>query len=250
MQSKIFDFGKRKLNITYTSLDYSREVYAFLINDGELIRNVEYKDNVLYCFVSTTDRLADYTPYYAKALNKRFDDFKGEGKEYLRFLNIELIPTLLSSFEIKKENIIYGGISLGGLHAVYSSFLENEFKTIVGIVSSLWYPGFIDFIKENDLYKKNTSFFLLNGIKEGSNHPSLPLYSAYSKAKEASDILKTKAKYLEFITDEFAHHDHINVRFNLLQGKILEYLEKNKWFIDMNTDFKKNINVLKYIWGI
>lgn len=228
MENKEYIFNQRTLKVSYTSLDFSKEVYAFLINDGDLIKNIDFKDNVMYLSISTENRLNDYTPYYAKALDKRFADFGGNGSSYLKFLNEELIPTILNDYPLKKDNIIYGGISLGGLHAIYSSFLKNEFKTIFGIVSSLWYTNFIDFIKNNELYHKDTSFFLLNGKKEGSNHINLPLYNAYLKAKEACDLLKEKAEYLEFISDEYAHHDHIDLRFNQLQMRILEKLQSIK----------------------
>lgn len=198
-----------------------------MINDGELIRDIDYKDNVIYILNSTENRLDDYTPYPSEAINKRFPNFGGKGKEYLKYLRDELISAILHDFPIKKENIIYGGISLGGLHAIYSSYQPNDFKMFFGIVSSLWYPNFLDYLKENDPYSKDNVYFLLNGKKEGSKHKGIPLEHAYEKAEEASEILKGKSKHITFISDNYSHHEQMSLRFNSIQNVILEYLQNN-----------------------
>lgn len=224
MESKEYQFNKRKAKISYTSLDYSKGVYAFLINDGDLIREINYRDNVIYVSLSTENRLDDYTPWPNKALNPRFPDFGGKGKDYLDFLNNEFLPHLLSDFPINKDNIIYGGISLGGLHAAYSSYLPNPFKMYFGIVSSFWYPGFLDFMNKNDLNKKESSFFLLNGEKEGSKHKGIPLEFAFIKAKEASEILKSKSAYVDFVYDNYSHHEKMSERFEIIQQRIFKFI--------------------------
>lgn len=228
MGHKEYVFEKRKAKVNYTSLDYSKEVYAFLINDGELIRDINYRDNVIYVSLSTENRLDDYTPYPSPALNKRFADFGGKGEEYLEFLKNQFLPLFLVDFPVKTKNIIYGGISLGGLHAVYTSYLKNPFEKFFGIVSSLWYPGFLEFIKNNSPFNRETCYFLLNGEKEGSKHKGLPLEFAYDKAKEASSILKAKAKYVSFISDQYAHHDQMSQRFETIQEAVFNYINKQQ----------------------
>ncbi len=154
-------------------------------------------------------RLDIYTPYYHDAIDSRFAPFGGLGKEYADLLVHDIIDKYLKGVDF--GNVYYGGISLGGLHTIYASTLkEIPFNHFFSICGSFWYPGFVDYVKEN--VPENKSFYLLNGKKEGLNHPNTPLRFAFSSASEIAEILKQKNEAI-FVSDEYSHHDHLTERF-------------------------------------
>ncbi len=185
-------------------------VPTFIINDGFLLK----KETLLslpyrFLLISSKRRLDIYTPYYHDAIDSRFAPFGGLGKEYADLLVHDIIDKYLKGVDF--GNVYYGGISLGGLHTIYASTLkEIPFNHFFSICGSFWYPGFVDYVKEN--VPENKSFYLLNGKKEGLNHPNTPLRFAFSSASEIAEILKQKNEAI-FVSDEYSHHDHLTERF-------------------------------------
>lgn len=185
-------------------------VPTFIINDGFLLK----KEKLLslpyrFVLISSKRRLDIYTPYYHDAIDSRFAPFGGLGKNYADLLVHDILDKYLKSVDF--SNVYYGGISLGGLHAIYASTLkEIPFTHFFSICGSFWYPGFVDYVKEN--VPENKSFYLLNGKKEGLNHPNTPLSYAFSSASEIAKILKRNNEAI-FIPDEYSHHDHLTERF-------------------------------------
>ena len=199
------------IDIETINLSLPLNVPTFIINDGNLL-----KKNVLeglpyrFLLISSKRRLDFYTPYYHEAIDSRFATFGGKGREYANILINEICPNYLIGVDSK--NIYYGGISLGGLHSVYSSTLDNfPICNFFSICGSFWFPGFVNFLKEN-LKAENKHFYLLNGKKEGLNHPNTPLSLAYPSAKEVAKILEERNE-VGFIGDNYSHHDHLTERF-------------------------------------
>ncbi len=183
---------------------------TFIINDGFLLKK-ETLISLPYRFllISSKRRLDIYTPYYHDAIDSRFASFGGLGKEYSDLLIHDIYDRYLKGTDF--SNIYYGGISLGGLHAIYASTMnEVPFTHFFSICGSFWYPDFVDYVKENK--PSNKTFYLLNGKKEGVNHPNTPLQFAFSSATEIADTLKEK-NTVDFIADEYSHHDHLTERF-------------------------------------
>lgn len=199
------------INVETLNFSLPLNIPTFIINDGNLLKK-EVLESLPYRFllVSSKRRLDLYTPYYHDAIDSRFAPFGGEGKEYSNILINEIYPKYLAGVDFK--NIYYGGISLGGLHSVYCSTLDDfPVCNFFSICGSFWFPGFVDFLEEN-LQSENKLFYLLNGKKEGLNHPNTPLRFAYSSSLEVAKILEGKNK-VKFIGDEYSHHDHLTERF-------------------------------------
>lgn len=208
-------------DIEVETLNFNRPVstLTFIINDGFLLK----KETLLslpyrFLLISSKRRLDIYTPYYHDAIDSRFAPFGGQGKEYAELLIHDIYDQYLKGTDF--SNIYYGGISLGGLHAVYASTMnEIPFTRFFSICGSFWYPNFVDYVKDNK--PKDKTFYLLNGKKEGVNHPSTPLQFALSSATEIAKTLKENNK-VEFITDEYSHHDHLTDRFlSLIKSMML-----------------------------
>lgn len=222
METKTYDFGVRKCKVLFSSPKENAKL--FIILDGELIQFNEVRNDVIYALISSSERLDDYTPYPEPALNKKFNDFGGKGYEFLDFVKKDILTTLEKDFSFDHDNIIYGGISLGGLHAVFSSVHDSPFKHYFSIVGSFWYPGFVDFIKEKQV-PKDITYTLVNGKREGSNHPGFLLNDAPIKAQELYDVLKEKNENVDSYFDDYGHHNKITERFQEVERRIRASLQ-------------------------
>lgn len=104
----------------------------------------------------------DLSPWPSKAIFKNGEDFKGEGDEYLKKITEEVIPSL----GVQAEYYALAGYSLAGLFALYAAYRCDVFSKIVSASGSLWYPGLIDFVRNNELSKKVDTIYLSLGDKE------------------------------------------------------------------------------------
>lgn len=219
MENKTCLFNQRKA-VTYFSKPLVK-AKLFIVLDGDLISLKECDDNCIFCMVSSEKRLDDYTPYPHEAINPRFPPFGGEGESFLRFVIEELLPKLKEDFSIDEDNIIYGGISLGGLHSIFSSYHQTPFRHFFSICGSFWYPSFVETLKDKE-FPKDIDVTMINGSKEGAKHAGLLLEKAPEKAKEVVALLKDKGIDVDFTLDDYGHHDHISERFKIIKDKILK----------------------------
>ena len=57
-----------------------------------------------------------------------------------------------------------GGYSLAGLFALYVAYKTNVFESIAAVSPSVWFPGFVEYAKENEI---NADYIYLSlGDKE------------------------------------------------------------------------------------
>ena len=97
----------------------------------------------------------DLSPWKAPAVFGK-DDFGGGAEETLA----EILK--LCSDEVKTYYI--GGYSLAGLFALWAAYRTDVFKGVAAASPSMWFPGFADYMKENEI--KTGAVYLSLGDKE------------------------------------------------------------------------------------
>ena len=108
----------------------------------------------------------DLSPWAAPAVFRQAGDFGGRAAEYLSFLYKTVIPQTEQALglEVRRRGLM--GYSLAGLFAVYAMFETDIFTDIASISGSLWYDGFIEYIKGRELKHKPGKVYLSLGNKE------------------------------------------------------------------------------------
>lgn len=168
---------------------YSSENKAILEN----LKKLNCHDYVL-AIVSNLNWNDDMTPWEAPNLNKKESAFKGKADNYLNELINNIIPKVkeyLDSVNIKIKEYIIAGYSLAGLFAIYSAYKTDVFSKIVSASGSLWYPNFLNFVKENDISRNITKIYLSLGSKE-SKTKNETLKTVETNTKEIEKIYKNK----------------------------------------------------------
>ena len=109
---------------------------------------------------------ADLSPWKAPAAFAGEKDFAGGAGIYLDFLCRQVVPQTEHALHlsIKKRGLI--GYSMAGLFSVYALYYTGLFTEIASVSGSLWYDGFLAFVKEKDRVCKPGKVYFSVGKKE------------------------------------------------------------------------------------
>lgn len=89
----------------------------------------------------------------------------------------------------RDKTYIIGGYSLAGLFALWAAYQTDVFAAVAAASPSIWFPGFVDFMKENEIHSKAV-YLSLGDKEERARNPVMA--SVGTCIREASDILKDK----------------------------------------------------------
>ena len=164
-----------------------------------------------FAVVSGVNWEDDLTPWKAPGL--KGGEFTGKAKCFLEMLNADLFFNLEASLRLPKPDRSIVGVSLSGLFAVWASLSMPLFSAVGSVSGSLWYDGFLEWMKENtDTATGRYYFSLGNKEKDGKNRR---LASVEESTLEAVELLKSVGKEVTFEYNEGNHF-----------GPLIERIEK------------------------
>ena len=133
----------------------------------------------------------DLTPWPAKGVFKKAKPFGGQAAAFLNKLTNEIIPETERSMGIENAERTLLGVSLSGLFGVWSAFNTDIFSNIISISGSLWYDGFVAWMKEQMPSPQLEKVCLLLGEKE-KNAREKRMATVEERTQAAANILKEK----------------------------------------------------------
>ena len=95
--------------------------------------------------------------------------FGGKADMYLGMLIEEIIPWSVRKMGCAPDYMMIAGYSMAGLFSLYSLFRTNIFRRAVCASGSLWYPGFLDFVRNNEPKVRPDVLCMSLGDKESKN---------------------------------------------------------------------------------
>ena len=135
----------------------------------------------------------DLTPWPAEGVFKKAKPFGGQAAAFLGRLTREIIPEAEKHLSIEKPERTILGVSLSGLFAVWSAFNTDAFTNIISISGSLWYDGFVDWMKHNTPSPEIRKVCMLLGEKEKFAKEKR-MATVEERTRVIADILKEKAQ--------------------------------------------------------
>ena len=131
---------------------------------------------------------SELTPWEMPLLRGK-GNFGNEAGKTLEFIKDKLIPSLAEFMNIQDKNVKYilGGYSLAGLFSLWSGYETNTFYGVAGVSPSVWYEGWIDFVRNAEL-KANNVYLSLGKLEETSKHKILSKIG--DNIREYFEILK------------------------------------------------------------
>ncbi|MBR5766042.1 MAG: esterase [Lachnospiraceae bacterium] len=106
-------------------------------------------DNFLLAAFVVKDWNGELSPWKSVPVFKG-GDFAGGADETLNFVVRELLPHIYGKFGLSSDvKRIMGGYSLAGLFSLYCAYWTDHFAAVAAASPSVWFPGWIDYVREN-----------------------------------------------------------------------------------------------------
>ncbi|WP_426450197.1 alpha/beta hydrolase [Staphylococcus xylosus] len=179
-----------------------------IVQDGDYLFKDVNKD-VVFAGVVPNDRKQDYTPWYTNVNGIEFD---GKADDYLVWITSELLPYLKKCFSISEEqkDIAIAGASLGGLVSLYGLLTKRHaFGSFILISPSIWYPGFLKFMRKHEILKQPFHVYWYVGELEGKQN-KLSNQNMISQTEQGVDILNellmSEQSVFHFVTNRKGIH--------------------------------------------
>lgn len=225
LQSITFTEGEKELTL-YLSEDQKAPLIILNLYENKLdpIFNLYPKQeaNFNLLTIHNLNWYQDLVPWDSVSIFKGDEPFVGKADHYLKLLTDLIIPKVLSKHNLKPQYLALGGYSLAGLFATYASFKCDLFTKIASMSGSLWYPNFIEFVKEHHTSENLKEAFFSIGNENVKRNPFL--CHTKEKTLEIAEIFKERGIKTSFIQNEGGHQHQVPLRVK--QG--LDFLISNQ----------------------
>lgn len=135
----------------------------------------------------------DLTPWPAAGVFKKAKPFGGKAAAFLDKLTNEIIPEAERNLGIEVAERTLLGVSLSGLFAVWSAINTDAFTNIISLSGSLWYDGFVEWMKEQTPSPQLKKICMLLGEKE-KNAKEKRMATVEERTLDAANILRAKSQ--------------------------------------------------------
>ena len=97
--------------------------------------------------------------------------FGGGAADTLAFLTERLLPELRVRLGLRDDvRLCVGGYSLAGLFALWAASRTELFDAVAAASPSVWFPGWLDYCRENPIHAKNV-YLSLGDREERTKNP-------------------------------------------------------------------------------
>ena len=152
---------------------------CFLVGEEENLENIYDligDDSLMLIGIGGIDWNRDLSPWKAEKVFKKGDDFGGEAEKLLKYILNEVIPKI----EDLPDRKIIAGYSLAGLFAVWSCFQTDKFTAVCSCSGSMWFDGFVNYVKTHKFLSK-VGYFSLGDKEKNSKNPRMSRVEQTSK---------------------------------------------------------------------
>lgn len=163
---------------------------------GELcdgLKALSEKHGISIAIIEEVNWNDDLTPWPAAGVFKKAKPFGGRAASFLNKLANEIIPNTERELGIENTERTLLGVSLSGLFAVWAAFNTDAFANIISISGSLWYDGFIEWMKEQTPSPQLKKVCMLLGEKE-KNSKEKRMATVEERTLAAANLLKSKTQ--------------------------------------------------------
>lgn len=143
------------------------------------VHEIRKRTEADFCLIAlkVPDWNSDLSPWPSPAVFKN-EDFGGKAPETLK--------EVLKLCQDPEKTYIIGGYSLAGLFSIWAVYQTHVFQSAAAASPSVWFPGFIDYMKNHKLMADSV-YLSLGDKEEKARNPVMA--SVGVKIKEAYDLL-------------------------------------------------------------
>ena len=151
MDTNVLSTGSRKV-IIYSQTEAADCPVIYIHADAEAMSELLSllgERRIILAAVEEVDWEADLSPWPAPKAFRGGVEFTGGADAYLSEFTEEIVPAVEETLGFSPRHRILAGYSMAGLFAIYALYRTDIFNRAVSVSGSLWYDGFLDFIKDN-----------------------------------------------------------------------------------------------------
>ena len=163
------------------------------------------------------------TPWPAAGLYRGEPDFGGGAHRTLDELLDRAIPSFEAAAGLLPRRRAICGYSLGGLFSLHAFVRCETFGACACVSGSVWYEGWVDYLRDLDCDLLGRFAYLSVGTKE--KRASRPLLKRVERnMEECVRILKGRGCKVRYVTGPGNHFAHVGERLGLGLAELAEYL--------------------------
>ncbi len=153
----------------------------------------------------------ELSPWPFQEVLKNGGEFTGGADKYIKEFTTNLYPQILKNLSAAPAFVAIAGYSLAGLFALYSTFKTDIFSKVISVSSSFWFPGFLDFVKNNSINPSVDTIYFSLGAKESKTRNQI-MKNVMDNTKEIYNIVKTNGIKTIFEINEGNHFTNPDLR--------------------------------------
>lgn len=141
---------------------------------------------------------ADFSPWAAPAVFGK-EDFSGKAMETGEWLTKVCIPQVEGTKKPEERVRFIAGYSLAGLFALWIFLESGLFLGAASCSGSLWYPGFLDYIRKAKMPENSIVYLSLGTKEEKTKNPVMAAVG--SVTREIAELLEKKPEIADSILE-------------------------------------------------
>lgn len=179
-------YGNKDSDIICLQMTGEHEI-PYLQKEYEKIREMSKKDILLAC-VKVGFWGKELSPWEAEAAfgDENFGDGAGHT---LKYVLENVVPEVLNGRKMEDVRFYLGGYSLSGLFSLWAACNTDVFKGIAAVSPSVWFPGFVDYVKKNEIHTEK--LYLSLGDKEDKTKNAV-MKNVKNAIEEIRDIVDSR----------------------------------------------------------
>ncbi len=172
--------------------------------------------------ISSLDWNHDMTPWCIPPITKHSEPITGGADDYLSLLVDSIVPKAESMLgEITWRGIT--GYSLAGLFSIYALYRTDAFSAAASVSGSMWFPGFVDFVRSHEMRKLPDKLYFSLGDRERKTRNEV-LASVEKNTRTISEYFKNKGINTVFRLNPGNHFADAALR----TAKAIDYLAQEE----------------------
>lgn len=179
---------------------------------------LKYSCNIV--LITGMDWNKDLTPWPAPGVFKKEKPFEGKAGDFLKELLTDYFPGIESILGLNHPERYLVGISLSGLFAIWTLFQTDEFRSIASISGSLWYDGFVDWVRTHEMKNGSAAVHLSLGDRE-KNSKNLRMSQVEDATATVTHMLVERGCSVDLRMIQGTHFSPITPRLEMAFDNIL-----------------------------
>lgn len=134
----------------FTAADSQAVIYTVMDQaEAQMVWSVLKEPKPALAAISGVDWNRELSPWPAPGVFRDGEDFGGKGPDFLDMLTGQIVPLVETQLGFAPASRAVAGYSLAGLFALWSVFQTDVFDRTASVSGSLWFDGFMDYLKSS-----------------------------------------------------------------------------------------------------